>query len=328
MENPTSKLSEIRSILALSTFKPFRYAVSNDVPNEMDQFWFNRINDSLNKDSSYLIEANSSHGLNGFIIINDLPWDSKILNTRMASISDFVLDSKCSTKESVAGNLLEKAIISAKKHGYQFLLCKVYTNDLIVIHALERAGFLLMDTLLDYYVDFRRTPFDKIPKPIPAEDTIIRFARLDDENELFELAKASFINHFGRFHSDPRIPRNLATQIYMEWMHSCLYGYADYFILAEIEGRIAGLTTWKKASELEKFIPIRISHLSIAATHPENFGKKLFSLLTYEGMKLLYKESEIIDSSTHINNYAVQRGFTRLDWQIGNARHSFHKWLD
>ena len=326
MENPKSKLSEIKSILTSSPYRPFRY-VANGVESEMDQFWFNRIADSLNIDSSHLIEVNSNNRLDGFIVINDLPWDSNIFKTRMASISEFVLDSDCSRKEIVAGELMEKAIISAKKDGYQFLLCKVYTDDLVIIHALERAGFLLVDTLLDYQVDFRKTPFNKIPEQKPADDTIIRFARLEDENELSELAKTSFANHFGRYHSDPRISRSLATQVYVEWMHSCLRGYADYFVLAEIEGKIAGLTIWKKTSNLEKSIPVRINHYSIGAIHPEFFGRKLFSLLTYEGMKLLNQESDIIEGPTHINNYAVQRGYTRLGWQIGDARHSFHKWL-
>ena len=327
MENPSRNFSKIEPILATSPFKPFRYAAKG-VEREMDQFWFNRISNSLHAESSQFIEMNYGDQLDGFIVINDLLWDSNIFKTRMASISEFVLDSNCSRKELVAGELVEKAIISAKNDGYKFLLCKVYTDDLVTIHALERTGFLLVDTLLDYYVDFRKTPFNKIPEQNPAEDTIIRFARLEDGNELTELAKASFVNHYGRYHSDPRIPRNLATQVYVEWMHSCLRGYADYFVLAEIEGKIAGLSIWKKTSDLEKTIPVRINHYSIGAIHPDYFGKKLFSLLTYEGMKLLNQESDIIEGPTHINNYGVQRGYTRLGWQIGDARHSFHKWLD
>jgi hypothetical protein len=327
MGNPSINFSKIKPILTASSFKPFRYAAKG-IEGEMDQFWFNRITGSLNADSSQLIEVNSGNQLDGFIVINDLPWDSNIFKTRMACISEFVLDSNCPRKELVAGELVDKAIISAKKDGVQFLLCKVYTDDLVTIHALERAGFLLVDTLLDYQVDFRKTPFNNIPEQNPSEDTIIRFARIEDENELLDLAKASFANHYGRYHSDPKIPRTLATQVYVEWMHSSLRGYADYFVLAEIKGRIAGLSIWKKASNLEKSIPIRINHYSIGAIHADYFGRKLFSLLTYEGMKLLNQESDIIEGPTHINNYAVQRGYTRLGWQIGDARHSFHKWLD
>jgi hypothetical protein len=327
MDNSKMKLDGIKSNLVVSSFGPFRYAAKG-VENEMLEFWLNKIADSLNKNLSFLIDMNSNHGLDGFIVLNDLPWDSNIFKTRMATFSEFVLNSDCCNKEAVAAGLVEKAINIAKINGFQFILCKVYTDDLVVIHALERAGFLLVDTLLDYQVEFRKTPFNKIPEQIPAEDTIIRLARIEDEKELSELARASFVNHFGRYHSDPKIPRDLAINVYVEWMHSCLRGYADYFVLAEIEGKIAGLTIWKKSNKLEKTIPVRINHYSIGAIHPDYFGRKLFSLLTYEGMKLLNNESDFIEGPTHINNYAVQRGYSRLGWQIGDARHSFHKWLD
>jgi hypothetical protein len=326
-KTPQTDLNKIRSVLTASPFKPFRY-IAKGIESEMDQFWLNRIADSLKADKSQLIELNSGDQSDGFIVINDLPWDSNILGTKMASISEFVLNPSCTSKESVAGDLLERTITFAKNNGYHFLLCKVYTNDIVSIHALEKAGFLLVDTLLEYEVDFRKTPFINISEPNPSEEIAIRFAKMEDEMEISELAKAAFANHFGRYHSDPRIPRNLATQVYEEWMHSSLRGYADYFVLAEINGKIAGLSIWKKTSDLEKTIPVRISHYSIGAILPNFYGKKLFSILSFEGMKLLNQESDIIEVSTHINNYPVQRALTRLGWQIGDARHSFHKWLD
>jgi hypothetical protein len=327
MKTTPRNLNNIQSVLTASPFKPFRY-ISKGIESEINHFWFNRITDSLKSDKSQLIEINSGDRLEGFILINDLPWDSRILKTNMACISEFVLNPNCNSKELVAGEVLEKAIAVAKNDGYQFLLCKVYTNDLVAIHALEKAGFLLVDTLLEYEVDFRKTPFNDIHEQNPSEDIIIRFAKMKDELEISELAKAAFANHFGRYHSDPRIPRNLATQVYAEWMHSSLRGYADHFVIADVAGKIAGLSIWKKTSDLEKTLPVRISHYSIGAILPDYFGKKLFSILSFEGMKLLNKESDIIEVSTHINNYPVQRALTRLGWQIGDARHSFHKWLD
>ncbi len=327
IKTPPRNLNNIQSVLTASPFKPFRN-ISKGIEREINQFWLNRITDSLISDNSLFIEINSDDQLEGFIVINDLPWDSKILKTNMASISEFVLNPNCTSKELVADELLEKAIAAAKNEGYQFLLCKVYTNDLVVIHALEKAGFLLVDTLLEYEVDFRKTPFNDIHEQKRSEDIIIRFAKMDDELEISELAKAAFANHFGRYHSDPRIPRNLATQVYAEWMHSSLHGYADYFVLAEVNGKIAGLSIWKKTSDLEKTLPVRISHYSIGAILPDFFGKKLFSILSFEGMKLLNRESDVIEVSTHINNYPVQRALTRLGFQISDACHSFHKWLD
>ena len=77
MENSKGKLSEIKPLLTSSPYRPFRY-VANGIESEINQFWYNKIADSLKIDSSQLMEVISSNGLDGFIVINDLPWDSNI----------------------------------------------------------------------------------------------------------------------------------------------------------------------------------------------------------------------------------------------------------
>jgi hypothetical protein len=324
----TSNYNQFGSILEKSIYKPFRYTAAIGKENELDKYWQEKLKTGLEKPLAALITEVSSNSVDGFILLNGLDWDSKIFNKRMALITEFVVNPGLREKEIVADRVLKNAILKAKEMGFEFLLCKVYTDDIISIHALEKAGFLLTDTLLDYAVDFRKVPLNKLSIPEIPQELKIRFANEKDGNELAALAKASFANHFGRYHSDPRLSRKAATQTYVEWMNSSLHGYADYFILAEIEGRIAGLSIWKKTSELEKNLPIRLGHYSIGAIHPDFFGKKLFSILTYEGMKLLQPDVDMIEGPTHINNYAVQRGYARLGWQIYDARHSFHKWLD
>lgn len=328
MEINKEQLNLLQKLVEISSFKPFRYVALSGDGKTIDRYWHEKIVENLEKSPAHLISENFTGSMDGFILINALDWDSKIFKKRMASLTEFIVNPVSERKTWIADQILQKAIQKAKKEGFEFLMCKVYTDDIINIHALEKAGFLLVDTLLDYEVDFRKVTFDKIPIPEVSPDVKIRLAREEDGPELSELAKASFANHFGRYHSDPRLTKEAATQTYVEWMNSSLHGYADYFVLAEIDHRIAGLSIWKKTSELEKHLPIRLGHYSIGAIHPDFFGKKLFSILTYEGMKLLQPGVDIIEGPTHINNYAVQRGYTRLGWQIGDARHSFHKWLD
>jgi hypothetical protein len=61
--------------------------------------------------------------------------------------------------------------------------------------------------------------------------------------------------------------------------------------------------------------------------HPDFFGRGLFTALTRAGMEQLRSSADWIEAPTHIDNYAVQRGFLRLGWSIEGAQHSFHKWL-
>ena len=328
MKTQKDGIDFIFALIENSTFNPFRYTAQLGKEKDSKKYWQEKILENLGKIPAFLIAETIAGKMDGFILINELGWDSNIFGKRMAALTEFVIRSECEGKARIADKLVRQAITKAREEKYEFLMSKVYTDDVISIHALEKAGFLLVDTLLDYSVDFRKVEFKKIPAPEVAQEVKIRFAEKKDADELADLARSSFANHFGRYHSDPRLSRKEAIQTYVEWMNSSLNGYADYFVLAEINNRIAGLSIWKKTSELEKNLPIRLGHYSIGAIHPDFFGKKLFSILTYEGMKLLQSEVDMIEGPTHINNYAVQRGYTRLGWQISDARHSFHKWLD
>jgi len=321
------EIKSIEPLLSNSSFKPYRY-IAKGIEKSIDQFWRNRIVKTMGVNTTKSFLAEICNEPVGLISIRDLPWDTKIFNFPMASITEFVVDPTNEARVEIGQALMDKAISWAKQSGYKFLLCKTYSNDITSIHIMERSGFFLVDTLLDYAIDFRKTPFEEIPSQNPSEEITIRFARPEDEQELVMLAKNSFQNHFGRYHSDPNFTKEQAVRVYTEWMRSSLYGYADYFVLAEIDGRIAGLSIWKKMTDEEKSIPIGISHYSIGAIHPAFFGRKLFTLLTYEGMRIFQKNTAIIEGPTHINNYPVQRGYTRLNWQIYDAKHSFHKWLD
>lgn len=320
-------INSLKPLLSSSCFKPYRY-IAKGIEKDIDQFWTNRITRAMvfNNTKSFLAEF--SNEPMGFISIADLPWDSKIFNIPMASITEFVVDPNLGARSETGQALIGKVICWAKQSGYKFLLCKTYSDDVTNIHVLENSGFSLVDTLLDFAIDFRKTPFEDIPSQNLSDEVSIRFANPDDENELVLLAKASFRNHFGRYHSDPNISREQAVKVYTEWMRSSLDGYSDYFVLAEIGGRIAGLSIWKKSTDEEKGIPIRIGHYNIGAIHPDFFGRKLFTSLTYEGMKIFQGRTDLIEGPTHINNYPVQRGYTHLNWKIFDARHSFHKWLN
>ncbi len=328
MKTQQDKTDLIFSLIENSAYKPFRYTAQLGKEKDCNKHWQEKIIKNLDNTPSFLISETSAEKMNGFVLINALAWDSNIFGKRMAALSEFVVHPESEEKARIAEMLVQHAIAKAREEKYEFLIGKVYTDDVISIHAFEEAGFLLVDTLLDYSVDFRKVEFNKIPVPEVAQGVKIRFAEKRDADELADLARLSFANHFGRYHSDPHISRKNATQTYVEWMNSSLNGYADYFVLAEIDDRIAGLSIWKKTSTLEKNLPIRLGHYSIGAIHPDFFGRRLFSILTYEGMKLLQPEVDMIEGPTHINNYAVQRGYARLGWQISDARHSFHKWLD
>jgi ribosomal protein S18 acetylase RimI-like enzyme len=262
----------------------------------------------------------------GFAIWTPLPWESALLGKSMWAIKHIGVASRARDRIAIAAELVAEVIYRAGAQDAAFLLCKTTTSDTAIIHALESHGFSLMDTLLNFIFDFRPCG-QKQDVPRVPDGFVLRLATASDTEALVETARASFAEHFGRFHADPRIGRGAATRIYEEWIRSCANDWADWIVVAIHGDRIAGYSAWKKPAALDQRHGIRLGHFSIGAVHPDFFGRGLFTALTREGMEQLRSSTDWIEAPTHIDNHAVQRGFLRLGWRIVGAQHSFHKWL-
>ncbi|MBN1180542.1 MAG: GNAT family N-acetyltransferase [Anaerolineae bacterium] len=309
--------------IANSRQNPYR-CIPAASDSALDPVWYAEIVDYAS--AGRVVVAQDGGDVVGVAVYVDLPWDSRILNRRMGVLK-YVFVHPAYPRRQVIGLLLDRLIAWVMDRQIECLLGRAYADDVATIHALEERGFLLMDTLLDYVYDSERDPLNDVPRPALSDPFSIRPALAEDAEALKVLAQVVFDDHFGRFHSDERIPRSLATQIYQAWMTSSLAGYADVVLVAEAGGRIAGCSIWKEPSPLEQRLGLRLGHYSIGLVHPDFHRRGLFSALTYAGMAELDGRAALIEGPTHVNNYGVQRGYTKLHWQIRDARHSFHKWL-
>ena len=220
--------------------------------------------------------AEAKEGPVGFCVIGDLPWESGVLGKRMAAVKHMAAMPE-KEHSRILEALVSRALAYTRDRNYDFLLCKSYTDDSPRIHALERQGFLLVDTLLDFVVDLRRVPPAIQPAPAVPVDVELRFAGPGDLAGLVEVSRRAFASHPGRFHSDSRLGPECGRIIYERWIESCLNGWADWVVVAETAGRIAGYSAWKRPSDREARHQLDLGHYSIGAVHPDFFGRGLFS---------------------------------------------------
>ena len=323
---PLDQIDRIRPLLVRSVYKPIRFLVE-ELNNDLNLFWFNSILELVREKTGYVLAALIEDKIMGIVVYTDNPWETKVLGKKAGVLNYLIIDPSYRDNDYLTMLLLEKIINHALEQKVQLLLCKTYTDDVITIHALEAQGFLLMDTVLDCYFDFRRSPLECVQSSL-SKNVNIRLGKKDDLSAMQYVARQAFQKHFGRYHADQRIGKGKATSFYEEWIKSSIEGYADWICVAEIDGRIVGFSIWKKPSPLEMGLVIRVGHYSLAGILPDFSGRGLFTALTYEGMKQMKDFVDIIEGPTHINNYGVQSGYARLHWRVcSDARHSLHKWL-
>jgi len=302
------------------------YASLNRSRGEVESRWRDEVSELLSSEGAIGFVAEISGTISGFVISTPLSWESPLLGKSMWAIKHIGVASRPSDASSVAAGLVAEVVRRVADQNADFLLCRAIPSDTAIIHALESNGFLLMDTLLNFVFDCRARGSNGYQRQVP-EGFELRLATTPDIEPLAQVAQSSFAGHFGRFHADPRIGHAAAARIYQEWIRSCANGWADWIVVAMHGDRIVGYSAWKKPSALDQRHAIRLGHYSIGAVHRDFFGRGLFTALTHAGMEQLRSSADWIEAPTHIDNYAVQRGFLRLGWRIAGAQHSFHKWL-
>ena len=289
--------------------------------------WLEEIDDVLDQPGSGGLLLEDGEVTRGIVAWSLLPWESKILRRQMSTLRALSVDHQSHDREAFFDCLLKPALDSASQNGNEFVLCKMSDPDDDKASALRKNGFELVDTLIDFVYALPKEPSPGLQQKNVQGGFELRLATVADVDSLAEVARAAFANHFGRFHSDPRIGREQATRIYEEWIRSCVSGWADWTVLAVKDTRIAGYSAWKKPSSLDLRHNIRLAHYSIAGIHPDFFGKGLFTTLTRTGMEMMQGHALWVEGPTHIDNHPVQRAYEKLGWKRLGTQTSFHKWL-
>jgi ribosomal protein S18 acetylase RimI-like enzyme len=316
-------IDDLREALPGFAHKPLTH-LSYLKRGQVEAYWLDEIARDLADESSIAFASRISDRINGLVLYGDSPWDTKVVGRRVAVIKHVT---EADGAQDVLDDLVGKVIRHAARRGIDCLTCKVQPLHFGAIHALERHGFHLMDTLLDFLFDFSRTPLESIAYAKRLTGLRVRLARPKDLPEVLALNEKAFAKHFGRYHADPKLPPGTGTKIYDEWVRSSFGGWADWILIAEVDGRIAGYSVWKKASELEVKHSFDIAHCNLAGIHPDFFGQGLYTALTLEGMRIGQSCAEHLDGPAHISNYPVHRAMLKLGWTIAGVRHSFHRWF-
>lgn len=207
----------------------------------------------------------------------------------------------------------------AQAKGVQMLTVRVDVGDLPRVHRLEAAGYQLMDTLLYYRRELVELPLTHQL----LNGLTLRQATPQDAASVAKLAREAFTGYMGHYHADPRLDRSAADAAYVEWaeMSTSRVSPEAPVLLAEISEEIVGFLTLRRNSLCEM-------EIALNAVQPANQGRGVYAALVTASLQLSRKSgTKQIIVSTQINNYAVQRVWSRLGFAHSKSIYTFHKWL-
>ncbi|MHC4416731.1 MAG: GNAT family N-acetyltransferase [Planctomycetota bacterium] len=175
-------------------------------------------------------------------------------------------------------------------------------------HALERAGFRLVDT----NVTLER---GRLAPARRGRDLAIRPARPEDERPVVSLARRSFRS--SRFHLDPAIGDEIANEIKAQWVGNYFRGKrGNALVVAEVEKEIAGFLLALEA-------PDGAVVVDLVATDEEHRGRGIAGDMTRLAQEQFLDASRL-RVGTQIANGPALRAYERLGFAVAGAAYVFH----
>lgn len=200
----------------------------------------------------------------------------------------------------------------------EMLIARCDAADLAAVQAMERAGFLLMDTL----VYFGRA-LSSLPTYQVTPDLTIRPVRSDEAGQVESMAVEIFKGYGGHYHADPRLDRAQCDAVYPSWAYrSCLVReVADQVLVAESQNALVGFAAIRLNDADEGEVTL-YGVLPSAQRH--GVGQ---ALLLNAMHWLAAQDASRFVISTQVTNYASQTVWVRLGLTPYRAFYTFHKWF-
>ncbi|MDI6743124.1 MAG: GNAT family N-acetyltransferase [Smithella sp.] len=200
----------------------------------------------------------------------------------------------------------------------KFLIARCDMTDLNAAQSMEKQGFLLMDTLVYYTFDLTR-------KNIPDDHgpAIVRPIRLQEEQEMIAIARASFHGYVGHYHADPRLDKIKCDEAYTDWARKAFAARdAENFVVGEIEGQIVGFGVLRKNDPDE-------GEMFLGGIHPDFQGQGIYYSFLCKAMQwCLRQKTEKMVISTQLRNLPVQKVLSKFGFEISRGYYTYHKWFD
>lgn len=184
---------------------------------------------------------------------------------------------------------------------------------------MERAGFLLMDTIVYYARNV-----GEAEAVAGGRRALVRAFRPGEEEAVVRVAALAFRDYSSHYHADRRLDPRKANQVYASWaFRTCVSREAaDQVLVAECEGAVTGFASIRLNGREEADVALFGVD---PAWHGQGIGR---SLLIHALEWCRSKGVSRLLYSTQITNQPAQKLLMRLGFEPSRAAYTFHKWFD
>lgn len=204
------------------------------------------------------------------------------------------------------------------KEQVELLIARCSMSDLEAAQAMEKCGFLLMDTLIYYCFDLTR-------QPVPVDNGVVKLRpiRMEEEEEMISITQEAFHGYLGHYHADPKLDKSKCDEAYIDWAHKAFVARSsENFLVGEIDNKIVGFGVMRINNPDE-------GEMFLGGIHPDFQGQGMYRSFLCKGMEwCLSKKTGKMIISTQLKNISVQKVLIKIGFEISRGYYTYHKWFD
>lgn len=249
-----------------------------------------------------------------------LPWDTGLLGLSVARMD--VLP--CVAGEGgleIQGNLIAAVVEDCLNSRIRYITTRVPAVEYLTIHAVESAGFQLIDGIQTFGCRLDRA------RLAPPGGVSARQLEPADIDEACAIARSAY--RYDRFHSDPVIDPHRADALHESWVrNSCLGKAADGVVVAVDCGHVAGFVTCKIDHAAREHTGSAIGTIVLIATSSESRGKGIGLAVTIEALNWFREQGAgFVEVGTQITNVAAARLYEKAGFRYLGATLTYRRLL-
>jgi len=242
------------------------------------------------------------------------------MNIALSELDEMRFGCRTAKASHVTAETLPDALAFCRRQHAHLLIARCSASDVQTAQAMERAGCLLMDTLVYYARKLEATAL-----PADGDRVPIRLMRAGEEDAIVAVAADAFRDYpFSHYHADARLNRADCDAVYTSWTHALCLSRDDTseVLVADADGDVLGFATMRLNNPRE-------GEGVLFGVAPAAQGLGIYTSFMLHGMQWCQeKGASRMVVSTQIGNLAVQRVWTRLGFTPDSAYYTFHKWFD
>jgi dTDP-4-amino-4,6-dideoxy-D-galactose acyltransferase len=250
-----------------------------------------------------------------------LPFDSEHLEVECARVDWLLATGSYSEARKHKTELLARVREQCRIECIRYLTARVHATDYSTIHALEEAGFELVDGIQKFA---KRLCGDvgKLETGFTA-----RLYQAGDLPDILSIARTSYV--FDRFHSDSFLPNQAANRVNERWVeNSCLGIAADAVVVALNGDRPVGYVTCKVDRTAEKYLGTLFGNIGMVATDLGWRGRGIARLATQAALDWFANQGVgVVEVGTQLGNIPASRLYETCGFKLLGNSLTFRKLL-